>query len=225
MANVNTNQHGERIQTLGHLKIVQIAANLAVDLLQDVGSFRKIELESIAGGDNLRWHAVVFEHLLVHGVKTFVAENNYHDFGVLEVIYSHIVLKISLKLHSISFIVELNPIWLFDTHFQLTARFGEVVEHVVGLVIESAAVADDPLLMEQRDTVVDGQLAQSLLVAQKYILVHRKNLWSGQDGTLKMNRIVLNSDIPIFHGFLVLELSAHVHNLVHLLHGVASRLG
>eukprot|EP00351_Strombidinopsis_sp_SopsisLIS2011_P004580 CAMPEP_0116880404 /NCGR_PEP_ID=MMETSP0463-20121206/12328_1 /TAXON_ID=181622 /ORGANISM="Strombidinopsis sp, Strain SopsisLIS2011" /LENGTH=36 /DNA_ID= /DNA_START= /DNA_END= /DNA_ORIENTATION= len=36
MTYIDTNEHGQGVQCLGHLQVVQITTNLAVDLFQDI---------------------------------------------------------------------------------------------------------------------------------------------------------------------------------------------
>mmetsp|Transcript_55466 Transcript_55466/g.76271 ORF Transcript_55466/g.76271 Transcript_55466/m.76271 type:complete len:216 (+) Transcript_55466:906-1553(+) len=213
------------IKCLRHLQIIQITANLAVDLLEDIGSFRQVKLESIASSHNLGWHAVVFQHFLVHGVEALITKNTKHNCRMLEVVLTHVVLKLSFQALSVLLIIKLNPIWLFNFHPKLSTSFCDIVVNVISLIVPSISIDHDPFLFKKRCTSVNWQSAKSRLIARQSLIVHTNDLRSSQDGTLNTDRGVFNLQVPIFHRFLILQLITHVLDFLHLLTWSASSMG
>ena len=63
MRNIDTDQHGAlALQTFRELQVVEITAGLAVNLAQNIGGLRQIELGGVSGRDDLAGHSVLVHH-------------------------------------------------------------------------------------------------------------------------------------------------------------------
>ncbi len=63
MRNIDTDQHGAlALQTLRELQVIEITAGLAVNLAQNIGGLRQIELGGVSGCDDLAGHSVLVHH-------------------------------------------------------------------------------------------------------------------------------------------------------------------
>lgn len=136
---------------------------------------------------------------------------------MLEVVLTHVVLKLSFQLLFAFLIIKLNPVWLFNFHFELVASFSNVIIDFISLFKPSLTIDHDPFILKKRGTLVDRQFTKSLLIARQRVVAHADDLRSCQDGTLDADRSVLNLQVPIFHRLLILQLITHVLDFLHLL--------
>ena len=123
MADVDTDQHGAQfVQGIWELHGEEVSSSLAVDLLQDVGSLRQIELVAVAARDDLGWDAEFTHHFLEHLVVLLAAEHsNAHD-GVSEVALlalHHVLHESESELILVLFVFEFDPVRLFDFELEL----------------------------------------------------------------------------------------------------------
>lgn len=157
MADIDTNEHGlDSFEHSGELHGEEIAADLRVDLSEDVRGLGHVEFGSVAHSDHLRWHLVLLEQLLVHLVVVFVGEDHQDDQGVTEHrlgALHHEVEQTALHLVSVSLVFYLKEVGLFNADLKLTASVDEVVVDGVGDVVVGASLASlrvlvdhDPLL-------------------------------------------------------------------------------
>lgn len=85
MAHIYPNEHRALIiKSRWELHVVQVSSSLAIDLSQDVGRLRKVELEAIPRGDNLRRHAVLVHDLFEHLVVVLSLQDAHHHYWVVE---------------------------------------------------------------------------------------------------------------------------------------------
>lgn len=90
MAHINTDQHGSLLfKGFWELEVVEVTASLGVHLSEDVGRFRKVELETIASGDHLGGHPVLEHDFLEHLVIVLTLQNADNHSGVLNLVICH----------------------------------------------------------------------------------------------------------------------------------------
>jgi len=77
VAHVDTNQHSfHGVHLLREFEVVEVTSHFGVDLLQDVGSLRKIELECVPDSNDLGGDLVRLVQLLVLVVDSLVSKNH-----------------------------------------------------------------------------------------------------------------------------------------------------
>ena len=81
MAHIDTDEHRSHLtHGVRELHVVQIAANLAVDLLKDVCRLAEVEFVSISARDNLRRYPIFLEDFLEHRIVVLISEDcDTHD--------------------------------------------------------------------------------------------------------------------------------------------------
>ena len=139
MTDINSNQHGSLLfKGLWELELEQIAANLAVDLTQNVGRFGQVKRPAVPHRDHLRRHLIRLEDFFEHRVVGLEAEHSDADHWVSEdtsLRINHILSELVLQLVFVVLVVKLDPVGLLDIKLKLLAsiahRFVDVVSDLV----------------------------------------------------------------------------------------------
>ena len=82
----------------------EIAAHLALELLQDVGSFREVELGSVARSDDLGWDLIGPVKLLVLWIQVLVAKHQEQHLWEAKLSATDVLLDVDLHLLYISLV-------------------------------------------------------------------------------------------------------------------------
>ena len=230
MADIDSNQHGAHLgHLLRELHGEEVATDLTVHLLQDVGSLRQVERVPVAGGDDLGWDAVVSKHLFEHLVVVLASENGQAKSWMSEVslVLHHELLKSEAKFLFVLLVLELDPVGLFDLDLELSRCLDQIVVDLVsdGEVVPplTLLVDHDPLVVLEVDGILDGQLPQNVLVAVDDLVV-LEDLRSTEDVRLHLDGHLLDAEVPVLDRLLVEEDVAHLLDLIHLLLGSDPRL-
>ena len=231
MANVDSDEHRAHLgHQLRELHGEEVATDLAVHLLQDVGCLRQVERVTVASGDDLRWHAVVSKHLLVHLVVVLASEHSQAKSGMFEVflVFHHVLPESEAQFFFVLLVLHLDPVRLFNLDLELTRCLDEVVVDLVsdGEVVPplTLLVDHDPLVVLEMDCLLNGKLPENVLVTVNDLIV-REDLRSAKNVGLHLDGNLLDAEVPVLDRFLVEELLAHLLDLVHLVLGSDPRHG
>jgi hypothetical protein len=213
VTHINADQHGALLrEDFGELQVVKVAASLRVDLSQDVGGLRQIELVAVPEGDDLGRNVIPQHHLLEHLVGRFSLQHAKNHRWVAELAVSfHVVLDLAVKLLPVRLLGQLDPVGLFDLKAELLRRLAQVVVDIVGDSENSVVifVDHDPPVLQQVRGLVDRSLAEGVVVALHDLIV-RDHLWSRENLGTDTNRLSLNLNRPVLDCFLVEEGGDHV---------------
>jgi len=107
------------------------------------------------------------------------------------------------------FLLQLNPVRVFNSDAKLPAGTLHSVYDVVGKLIVALSIAEDPLLFHKVDGLLNGESSESLLVTVDD-LVRPYDLGSSEDLSLHLLRSHVQLETPFSHAFLIEKLLAHV---------------
>lgn len=166
MANIDTNQHGlHRGHLVWELDVVEVAANLGVDLLQNVGCLGEVEAEGVPDSDYLGGDLVLLVKLLVVLVDAFIAKHHdEYDWVAQIVSFGEVVLDLLLQLVHVCLVLKFEPGWLLNLHAKHFLSLHEAFVNVVcgGEVASElstglrwALVAHDPLALLKVNGLLD----------------------------------------------------------------------
>ena len=136
MADVNADEHGSLV---GHgvweLHLVEIAADLGVDLPEDVGGLAHVEGSPVAAGDHLRRNLVHRAHLLHHLVVGLPVEDADGNLWVPEactLTLHHVVEEGALQLCLVVLPLQLDEVRLLNSNLKHGAGVTERLVDLVG---------------------------------------------------------------------------------------------
>lgn len=177
---------------------------------------------TIAGSDDLGWHAIVSKHFLVHLVVLLATEDSQAKCWMFELIFRchHVLSKSEAELLFVLLIFHLDPVGFFDFDLELTRCLDKII---VDLISDSEVVSPctllvdhDPLFILEVDRILDGKLPENVLVNVDDLVV-LEDLWSTKDMRLHFNGHLLDVEVPVLDRLLIEESVAHLLDLSHLL--------
>lgn len=227
MANIYTDEHClHTVHLLWQFQVEQVAAHLAVNLLQHVRCLREIEFSSISGGHDLGRNLVQLVKLLVLLVQALVTEDQDDHFWEAELPRTcHVELQFFLHGLNVCLVVKLDPMRFSNTEVELTRAFHKAFVNVVRSVVIATAVrvsfwshvGHNPLLMPQIDRLLNWEAPHDILIDVDH-LVLLENLGFWQDRLIsQIDWIAVDGEVPIAEDLLVHEKADEAVDVAHLL--------
>jgi hypothetical protein len=126
-------------------------------------------------------------------------------------IASDVVLDLVVELLPVCLFGQFNPVGLFNLETKLLRRLAQVVVDVISNSEHAIVVLVDhnPLVLQQVSWLMDGSLAQSIVITLHDLLV-RDHLRCCKNLCLHSNRVSFHLDRPVFDSFLVEQSGDHL---------------
>ena len=187
MAHIDTYQHRLHVAHLvGQFEVEEVAAHLAIELLQDVGGLGEVEGgEAALSSHDLRGDVVELVQLLVPVVEVLPAED--HDKHlweafILTVTIEDVILDPLLNLTHFALTLELGPEGFLNYDLELSAGLDQSIIDVVScsIVIATRAslVHEDPFIATKVDSLVNRESLHDLLVdVDDLVFLHNLRVW------------------------------------------------